>query len=106
MKKLTQWEKRELLNMYKNTRSKARCILVKKYTDDCKKLTKELDTSIDDLKTQLRTLELIKDKLVDDNDFGNLIPPMYGCETKNEHPTLKKFDIETYAKIQQIIVNK
>lgn len=103
MAKLAPWEKRELLRIYKNTRSKNRYILVKKYTNECKKLTKELDTSIDDLKTQLRTLELIKDKLVDDNNFGNLVPPKYGCGIRKEHPVLKTFDIETNNTIQHII---
>lgn len=103
MAKLAQWEKRELLNIYKHERAKDRCILVKQYTEECKQLTKDLDTSIDQLKKQLTVLEINKDKLVDDNKFGNLIPPKYGCETKNEHPVLKKFDIETNDTIQHII---
>lgn len=103
MAKLAQWEKRELLNMYKHERAKDRCILVKQYIDECKQLTKDLDISINDLKARLTVLEINKDKLVNDNNFGNLIPPKYGCETKNEHPALKTFDIETNDTIQHII---
>ena len=103
MTKLAQWEKRELLHMYKDERAKDRCILVKKYTDECKELTKELDTTINQLKDQLCTIEHKKDQLIEVNCFGNLIPPKYGCNVSSEHPVLEKFDTETNDKIQNII---
>jgi len=103
MAKLAQWEKKELLSVYRSERAKDRCILVKKYTDECKELTKKLDITIKQLRDQLCTTEREKDLLIENNFFGNLIPPKYGCNVSSEHPVLEKFDAETNNKIQDII---
>jgi len=103
MAKLTSWKKKELLRIYKNRRITKRCILVKGFINESHVLTRELDISIDNLETELNNLKKEKQATIDKNGYGNLVPQIFGCSTKKEHPTLKAFDDETNSKIENII---
>jgi|LGVE01.1.fsa_nt_gb hypothetical protein len=103
MVKLAQWEKRELLDIFKKERSYERCMIAKSLKVEADKLTAIEDGIIEDLKAQLNVMENKKFEILENEGFNNLAPTRYSCSELKEHPTLKKFDRDTNDTIQSII---
>jgi|LGVF01.1.fsa_nt_gb hypothetical protein len=106
MAKMTQWEKREILKMFKCDRAKERHVLVEKYKLESMELTREINVKIDALQAKVNKLMETKRVMLEKDNYTNLTPGRYSCNVTKEHPVLKQFDEETNCGIRAIIGDK
>lgn len=95
MAKLAQWEKREILNIYKHDRHVARCVMVSKIEKERDILTVDIDKRITNARNDLKELENKKIDMLEKVSMNNLTPPKYGCNVYREYPELENFDKQT-----------